>query len=430
MRPLASAVSSSLVGQVIDGKYAIVSRIAEGGTSTVYLGVNQRIGKDVAVKVLRTPVACDPEARERFEREARIVSRIRSAHVADVFDFGELPTGERFMVMEYLEGESLAKLIQRDEPMSADTLGIITLQILDALAAAHSVGVVHRDLKPENVLVATRRGELVAKVVDFGISKIDGALSVRSPNLSTAKTNGSDGTESRLTVSGSVLGTPLYMSPEQASGETGSVDRRTDIYSLGVILYEALCGEPPITGDEMNELLFRIVLEDPRPLAERVPTVDRGLAAIVERALAKDPNDRYQTADEMRLALEKWRARAAVPVGDVVDEVKETAAADALSSSDVFARFGRVRRWALAALFAASAAVVGVPFVVGLMGSSESKTQSPPPPAPSPAPESTGVRTSELSIQMARTIEGAAYSRRSSIGSARASRAGEQQEKQ
>ncbi len=283
----------SLEGQVLDGKYAIVRRIAEGGMSTIYLGVNQRIGKDVAVKVLRPVVAHDPEISERFEREARIASRIRSDHVADVFDFGELPTGERFMVMEYLEGESLATILEREHTVSPRTLATVASQILDALAAAHRAGVIHRDLKPENVIVTTRGKDVVVKVVDFGISKL---LEPGSANRVKA------------TAAGSVLGTPLYMSPEQARGQTNLVDQRTDLYSLGVIMYEATAGEPPLMGENVNDLLFRIALDEPEPLTSKVPTVDPLLAAIVRKAMAKDLADRYQTADEMLEAVDAWKA--------------------------------------------------------------------------------------------------------------------------
>lgn len=281
-------------GQVLDGKYVITRRIADGGTSTVYLGVNRRIGKNVAVKVLRSVVARDPDLLERFEREARIVSRIRSLHVADVYDFGELESGEKFMVMEYLEGESLATILERDHTIPSRILTTIVSQILDALAAAHAAGVVHRDLKPENVIVTTRgKGgrETVVKVVDFGISKIESA------------------TEGRMTVTaaGAVLGTPLYMSPEQARGNTDLVDQRTDLYSLGVIMYEAIAGQPPLTGDNVNALLFRVALEEPQPLTTKVPDVDPSLAAIVKKAMAKDVADRYANAEEMREEVELCR---------------------------------------------------------------------------------------------------------------------------
>lgn len=295
-------------GQVLDGKYVIQRRIAEGGMSTVYLGVNRRIGKSVAVKVLHPRVAEDAELVNRFEREACIVSRIRSANVADVYDFGELPSGECFMVMEYLDGESLATKLDREGTLSPATLAPIAEQILLALAAAHEVGVVHRDLKPENVLLTTtpRSGEITAKLVDFGISKV----LPYSPWLDIHRSS-SEGVASkvdlRLTSFNSVLGTPLYMAPEQV--QSGVIDGRTDLYALGVILYEATSGEMPLIGDDVNELLLRVVLDEPEPLERRTPGVDPAWSAIVRRALAKSPCARYQSADEMREAIRAWSLR-------------------------------------------------------------------------------------------------------------------------
>ena len=291
-------------GQVLEGKYTIVRRLAEGGMSTVFLAVNERLGKDVAVKVLHPVVSMDEDIVERFEREARIASRIKSDHIADVYDFGALPTGERFMVMEYLEGESLADKLERERSISPRLLSNITDQILDALCAAHKAGIIHRDLKPENIIITPRGKDVTVKLVDFGISKVvelDGPQSTRSASRWGTSLM-------KKTAANAVLGTPLYMSPEQARGQTSAIDHRTDLYALGVILYEATCGEPPITGENVNDLLFRVALDEPVLLTTRMPSVDPALAAIVKRAMTKDPAGRFQSAEEMCDAVEAWRS--------------------------------------------------------------------------------------------------------------------------
>jgi eukaryotic-like serine/threonine-protein kinase len=284
-------------GQVLDGKYVILRLLAMGSMGEVYLGRNERIGKEVAVKVLRRDFADDRAIVNRFEQEARIATTVRSSHVADVYDLGELPSGERFIVMEYVEGESLGMRMAREGKLSSRALGAIALQILDGLAAAHAVGVVHRDLKPDNVILTNRDGQEIVKLVDFGVAK-------RSV-LSSAEA-GVD--LKRATLDGMLVGTPMFMSPEQARGEPGTVDHRTDIFSLGVSMYEALAGEVPFNADNVVQLLSKIMTDEEIPLEKRVPHVDPGLARIVKKAMAKDADDRYQTALEMRQALAAWYA--------------------------------------------------------------------------------------------------------------------------
>jgi len=279
-------------GEVLDGKYVIVRALATGSMGEVYLGRNERIGKEVAVKVLRRDCADDRAIVNRFEEEARIATAVRSSHVVDVYDLGELPTGERYIVMEYVDGESLGMRMAREGKLSARAIGAITLQILDGLIAAHAAGVTHRDLKPDNVILTRRDGQEIVKLVDFGVSK--------------RAEPGAPRDVKRATLDGTLLGTPIFMSPEQARGEPDGVDHRTDIFSLGVSMYEALSGEVPFDADNVVALLSRIMNDAEVPLEKRVPDIDPGLARIVRKAMAKDPDDRYQSAAQMREALADW----------------------------------------------------------------------------------------------------------------------------
>ncbi len=279
-----------IAGQILEGKYEVRHLLARGGIGEVYLGVNRRLGKNVAIKVLGAEHAHVPAVVERFEQEARVAAMMRSAHIADVYDLGDLEGGERFIVMELLEGENLGDRLEREKRVSEKRLCELTLQILDALSCAHAAGVVHRDLKPENLFLTERDGRDFVKVVDFGISKLVN----------------DDPDARRLTLAGAVLGTPLYMSPEQARGKV--VDHRSDLYSLGVILYEAALGEPPYAGENANDLLFRIALDHVTPLELRLPSVSPALAAIVKKAMARAPGDRFQTTAEMREAVLEWQA--------------------------------------------------------------------------------------------------------------------------
>lgn len=276
-------------GQVLEGKYEIVRLLARGGMGDVYLGTNRRIGKPVAIKVLSADLAAEPAAVERFEQEARVAPRIRSAHIAETYDLGELPSGERFIVMELLEGETLGARLEREERISERALAAITLQILDALASAHEAGVVHRDLKPHNVFLTKRDGRDFVKVVDFGVAKVRDAEKINP----------------RLTVAGALVGTPAYMSPEQARGK--GVDHRTDLYALGIILFEATLGAPPFEAENITDMLFRIALDTPPPLDELVPSVTPELSAIVQKALAKAADDRYPSAAAMREDVLAWQ---------------------------------------------------------------------------------------------------------------------------
>jgi len=283
-------------GQVLDGKYVIDRVLATGSMGEIYLGRNKRIGKEVAVKVLRRDLADTPAIASRFEREALIATAVKSSHVVDVYDLGELASGERFIVMEYVEGESLATRIEREGKVPERDVVRIALQILDGLVAAHAAGVIHRDLKPDNIILTKRDDQELVKLVDFGISKM--SATPDAPATATTKTR---------TLHGMLLGTPMYMSPEQARGEA-DIDARTDIFSLGVTMYEALAGDVPFTADNVVALLSKVIDDEETPLTDRVAGLDPALARMVQKAMAKDPADRFQTAAEMRAALAEWHA--------------------------------------------------------------------------------------------------------------------------
>ena len=276
--------------QTIDGKYRVGRRIGEGGMGTVYEGENIRIGRRVAIKVLHAHVAERPEFASRFEREARVAAKIGSPHICDVLDLGDLPDGERFIVMEYLEGVSLEDRLAKGK-MSPDTLAPIAFELLDGLATMHGAGVIHRDLKPANIFLAKStkgRGEVV-KILDFGVSKF-----LPEP-----------GETSDMTQTGTLMGTPLYMSPEQARG-IRNIDGRSDLYSASVIFYRALSGELPFTADTFNQLMFRIALEEPRSVREHAPEVDAEIASIIHRGLAREVEARFRSAREYQDAVVSW----------------------------------------------------------------------------------------------------------------------------
>jgi len=279
-------------GEIIDGKYRTTRLIGEGGMGAVYEAENIRIHRKVAIKVLHAGVAETAEAVQRFEREAQAAGRIGSEHIVEVLDLGNLPSGDRYMVMEFMDGDSLGGRIKSKGRLAPAELYPIAHQLLAALDAAHSAGIIHRDLKPDNVFLLRSRSGLsdFVKLLDFGISKFN-------------QLSGDSGFS--MTRTGAVMGTPYYMAPEQAKGAKDA-DHRVDLYAAGVILYESVTGEVPFNADTFNELLFKIVLEEPRPVQQLVPDIDPGFAAIINKAMTRDPAARFQTAREFQLALEHW----------------------------------------------------------------------------------------------------------------------------
>ena len=286
-------------GDVIDGKYRIIRLIGEGGMGAVYEGENVRIHRTVAIKVLHAGVAENADAVQRFEREAQAAGRIGSEHIVEVLDLGNLPDGDRFMVMEFMDGDALSKRIETKGRLTPREIYPIARQILEALVAAHGAGIIHRDLKPDNVFLLKSRGGQAdfVKLLDFGISKFS-ALS------------GESGFS--MTRTGAVMGTPYYMSPEQAKGAKG-MDHRADLYAVGVILYECVTGSVPFNADTFNELLFKIVLETPQPIEQVVPDSDPDFNKIVQKAMAREPGIRFQTSREFQQTLDQWASGAGVP---------------------------------------------------------------------------------------------------------------------
>ncbi len=262
----------------------------------VYEGENTRIHRKVAIKVLHAAVAQTGEAVARFEREAQAAGRIGSEHIVEVLDLGNLPSGDRYMVMEYMDGDALSTRIRDRVRLTAGESYPIMHQLLEALAAAHGAGIVHRDLKPDNVYLLKSRGGKAdfVKLLDFGISKFN-------------QLSGDSGFS--MTRTGAVMGTPYYMAPEQAKGSR-EVDHRVDLYAAGVILYEAITGEVPFNADTFNELLFKIVLETARPVEQVVPGLDPTFAAIVNKSMAREPSARFQSAREFQQTLDQWAAGA------------------------------------------------------------------------------------------------------------------------
>jgi len=281
-----SGVSQSppgLIGETIDERYRVESLLGEGGMGLVYRVTHTRLNKPLAIKVLRLENTHDEEVLARFRREAESASAIGNQHIVDINDFGVLRDGSTYFVMECLEGMDLIEAMDLAKRMPEGRALRIATQICKALSAAHDAGIIHRDLKPENVFLTSREGiSDFVKVLDFGIAKV---------------ANG----PTRLTRKGEVLGTPHYMSPEQCEGE--DVDHRTDIYALGVLLYEMLTGHVPHDADTMMGILTKHLYEDPIPPKIRVPQVSAELEQVILRCLEKRPERRYQTMRELEADL-------------------------------------------------------------------------------------------------------------------------------
>jgi serine/threonine protein kinase/beta-lactam-binding protein with PASTA domain len=263
------------------GRYAIESKIARGGMADVFLARDQLLDRPVALKVLFAELSVDPSFVERFRREAQNAARLSHPNIVSVYDWGE-DGNAYFIVMEYVTGRTLSTMLRDDGPLPVNRAALIGAEVASALSFAHKNGVVHRDVKPGNVLIDDRG---LVKVTDFGIA--------RARN-----------TTENLTQTGAVMGTATYFSPEQAQGF--SVDQRSDVYSLGVVLYEMVAGKPPFHGDNPVTIAYKHVREDPQPLQVAAPGVPAGYAAITAKSLAKAPSDRYASAEDLRADLNRF----------------------------------------------------------------------------------------------------------------------------
>jgi serine/threonine protein kinase len=289
-------------GTVIDGKYRIEEALGQGGMGVVVRALHLRLGSPVALKFLRPHVVRDPVAVTRFTREALAAARLTSEHVARVYDIGTLPDGVPFMVLEYLEGETLADALERTGPMAPSDVCGHMLQLCDALAEAHAKGIVHRDLKLANLFLVPRpNGKTLLKVLDFGISKLmtDGGIPLDD-----------------LTATRVVLGTPTYMAPEQFEGSR-AVDARSDLWSVGVCMYRLLTGLPPFDAETLPNLVVKVLTQDAPSVLTQRSDVPAGLAAVVKRCLEREPTARYAGAAELAEALAPHAMSTTGPVAPV-----------------------------------------------------------------------------------------------------------------
>jgi len=293
---MARAADEEMIGRKVAGKFVVEKFLGGGAMGAVYKAYQASLEKHVAIKVLHKEFGNEPTFVSRFEREAKAASLLDHPNLMRVVDYGREPDGVCYIAMELLEGRTLFQVIKEDGPLTNERIATLLRQTLAGLAVAHEMGIVHRDLKPENIIVLEKRDDdgqraEVAKVCDFGMAKLVTPDHEAAGPLSSEK----------LTSHGVVVGTPDYMSPEQGRGER--LDARSDLYAVGVILYQMLTGRLPFSAETPIATLLRHVIDEPEPPSEIDPNIHSGLESICLRALAKRPRDRFQTAREMRAEI-------------------------------------------------------------------------------------------------------------------------------
>jgi serine/threonine-protein kinase len=303
-------------GALLAGRYRVEGLLGTGGMGVVVAATQVPLGRRVAIKLLSREAASDAEAVERFFREAQSAAALRSEHVVKILDFGSFDDGAPYMVMEYLDGQDLARTLDGVGQLGVEPAVDFVLQACEPLAEAHAVGIVHRDLKPANLFVTRAAdGSPLLKILDFGISKV-------LPKESVS-----------ITTTGSSMGSPVYMSPEQIR-DAKAVDPRSDVWALGIVLYELLAGEPPFVAERSHEVLARIVQDAPRPLGTLRPNLPPGLEDVVHRCLQKNPEDRFQNVGELARALQPFATAAAAAFADRTERVLRSGP-NAITSPDV-----------------------------------------------------------------------------------------------